>query len=260
MQPNGTRFGGWLLNTTDNRFDVSEAVWGGTAGEAFREHLRQGRQDADELSWAVRRCGDALIGFADETDTVIARMNQARAVAAEAGLTVTPTGIEPPGPVPVAPRVVPGAAPLSGDVGSLAIPLDAVAHQRQVAAWTEVQATVAQAREFEQAAHDTLVRRIRDEQTLCESIATNSRFLGIEAGLGTPASLQHASTHWTSKAAGYHADADAARAILDDPNATAAQRAQALRDFLRSAGRERTAARAAASNTRTLAHSPAPRP
>lgn len=224
---------------------ASEEVWGGAAGEAFREHVRDGQDDADELSYSLIRTGGALTAFADDVDTVITTMTRARDVAAAVGLVVTPDGIEPPGPAPVAPTPM---TPTSADLGSLDPVLAAGEHQRKVEAWTEVEATVAQARVDETAAHERLGRAVRDEQTLWDSIKGNSTFIGAEALLGTPAALQHANTTWDARARTLRADAASARAILDDHAATPAQRADALSRYLRDEGGARTAVQNAASN------------
>lgn len=231
--------GWWLRDVADRVYDVgtvlqratieSETVWTGAEATTFREHLRTGRRDADELSWAMRRCGDALVGFAADVDTVLARMDQARAVAAVAGLTVTPTGIEPPGPSP------------SVSVAEV---------------WTEIQTTVAQGREVEQSAHDTLVRKVRAQQAVWESIGGNSPFLAIDTRLSGSATLRHAGNLWHSTAAGYRADAAVARAIVDNPHTSSAERGRALSDFLRSSGQERAATR----RRQRYPHSWPPRP
>lgn len=227
----------------------SEGVWGGDAGEAFREHVRAGQDDADELSSSLTRTGSALTTFADDVDTVIATMTRARDVAAAAGLTVTPEGIEPPGPAPV---VTTPSTPTSADLESLDPLLAAGEHERRVAAYTEAETTVAQARGDETAAHEALGRAVRDEQTLWESIKANSVFTGIDALIGTPAALAHAGGKWATRADELSADAAAARRLVDDPVSTPAQRATAWADYVRDDDGSRRAAQLAASNSRVL--------
>lgn len=77
---------------------TSEFCWQGAAAEAFRDSLSPMTKDADELAAIIDRVRQALEIFADEIDTVRARLVQAREVAMAARLIVTPTAILPPGP------------------------------------------------------------------------------------------------------------------------------------------------------------------
>ncbi|MHA6801390.1 WXG100 family type VII secretion target [Bounagaea algeriensis] len=78
----------------------SESVWQGDAGEGFRDEMARNGADADELTEYFNRGKVALDTFADDLDTVRAKMRQAREVATQHGLNVTPTTIEHPGPEP----------------------------------------------------------------------------------------------------------------------------------------------------------------
>lgn len=146
----------------------SEGCWQGTAADGFRNHVGQIALDADKLSASASTAVQALTKFADELDTVDARMSQARSVAASAALTVTPSGIDGPGPAPMHRQ-----GPLGGH--------EAVqfyqAQQRyttQLSAFKEAQATVTEARELEAQAHAELTPPMQQANNTVQTLVTIS--------------------------------------------------------------------------------------
>ncbi|MGH3940877.1 MAG: WXG100 family type VII secretion target [Pseudonocardiaceae bacterium] len=177
---------------------ASESCWQGAAAEAFRDSLNPIRKDSDELAAISDRVRQALEIFADEIDTVRARLRQAREVAVAARLIVTPTAILPPGPSPDTAPVHPiGPMTPEAEAGHA----DAVrAHEAAVStyatkvnAFTEASVTVAEARLREADAHSALDavmdRSGTDAQTLKSiGIGVVSVALGALAGLQLAAS------------------------------------------------------------------------
>jgi len=224
----------------------AESVWIGPAGSAFREHIGRGGQDADDLTESLEPAGGAVVDFAGDLQTVRQRITQARAVAADGGLTVTPTGIEEPGPAPVAPQNAGGSLQVISEHANAV-----AAHERKVAAWSEVQATVGQARETERGAHEALARKIRQHGTLWENIKRNRFFLTADALTGAPGGLHAARNRWNMRVPQLRAVATQAQGLLNS-SMSQAGRNQALRIMLQRSAAADDAARAAASNARLL--------
>lgn len=248
--------GEWMKRTSSTVHDggsvlyrvrgESEATWKGPAGAAFREHIGRGGQDADDLTDSVESAGGAMVDFAGDLDTTISRMDQARAVAAEGGLTVTATGIQEPGPAPTAPQNADGNIQVIQDHANAVS-----AHERKAAAWTEVQSTVGQARETERGAHETLARTVREHGTLWSNVKQNKFFTTADALTGAAGGLQAAKNKWNMKAPQLRAVATQAQGLLNS-SMTQAGRNQALRIMLQRSAAADDAARAAASNARFL--------
>lgn len=248
--------GEWLTSTSSTVHDggevlyrvrdEAESVWRGPAGAAFRGHIGRGGQDADDLTESVESAGGAVVDFAEELETVRDRMTQARFVAADAGLAVTPTGIQEPGPAPVAPQNS------GGDLQVIQDHANAVAaHERKVTAWTEVQSSVGQARDTERGAHETLARTIRQHGTLWADIKQNRFFLTADALTGSAGGLHAARNKWTMRAPQFRAVATQAQNLLNS-SMSQAGRNQAIRIMLQRSAAADDAARAAASNARLL--------
>ncbi|CAM00078.1 hypothetical protein A8924_1135 [Saccharopolyspora erythraea NRRL 2338] len=68
---------------------ASEAIWQGQAGDACRDRLAHCGADTDRTAEAIDWLVWGLNLFADDIDTVKARMDQCLQIAHEAGLTVT---------------------------------------------------------------------------------------------------------------------------------------------------------------------------
>lgn len=217
----------------------SEACWQGTAADGFRSHIGQMASDADKLSASALTAQQALDTFAGELDTVNARMNQARSVAAAAGLTVTSTGIEGPGSAPTH-RV----GPMGGQ--------EAVeyyqAQQRyntQVSAFKEVQSTVTEARQLEAQAHANLTPPMQETSNTVQTLVTISSNVS-SVTLNTIQGVEGAAQDLYNDADDIEAHAQRMEQLALDSELTDAGRAAAARaGQLSSAGAAETEAEAA---------------
>jgi len=143
----------------------SESCWSGEAGDNFRRAMHEKGKAADDLNEASSRAKAALEKFADELQNVIALMRQARDVAAEHGLALTPTTIEPPGPPPPEPEIdsrasAPGERPLQEFEAAADAKAD---HDRKLRGFEEARTTVGEARNRERDAHDALAAAMKYE-------------------------------------------------------------------------------------------------
>ncbi|MGH4016906.1 MAG: hypothetical protein ACRDSL_23850 [Pseudonocardiaceae bacterium] len=250
--PQGCRsYGGWLRALGDGALDArdllaqvsahSDFCWGDHVGDLFRMQIDSGKRDAGALYDVISRVGDAVNGFADDLATAIASMKEARMVALQGGVPVTPTTIEPP-PMPEHMTSIVVADRIQdivdhSDAGA--------AYQTQLAAYQDADRIVRRAREQEREAHDTLVRRIGTQQRELEEIRRVSRFLPlVDVAISGPASTYAQASGWTRLAQRYQDHADEARRIWDDPFRTQAARTAALNEFLLNQGRAAQAGRA----------------
>jgi uncharacterized protein YukE len=161
-----------------NAQSSSESCWQGSAADGFRGHVGRLAVDADTLSEAAGTVQQNLNAFAADLDTVNARMDLARSVAAAAGLTVTPTVIEPPGPVPR--RVYgPVPAPLATEFYRTQ-----ATYNTQLVAFHEASATVTEARRLEAGAHARLTAPMRDSTTTVQNMTSiGSNVTGAALGI-----------------------------------------------------------------------------
>lgn len=177
---------------------ASESCWQGTAADEFRRSLDAFTVDADRLIDITRRVQVALGVFADDIDTVSARLAQAREVAAAARLIVTSTAILPPGPGPGT-EPAPPLGPMSPDartryVDSVHTYEMAVAvYAAKVHAFDEAGATVVEARSREDEAHralDAAMDQGGTDLSTLKAIGTTivGTALGVIAGLQTAVS------------------------------------------------------------------------
>jgi hypothetical protein len=155
-----------------------------------------------------------MTAFSEELDTVAARLQQARAVAAAAGLPVTPQGIDPPPTV-----ILPAEPTTSQQVAAVD------AYQGQVRAWNEVNQTVSYARGLELAAHERLAAALREPKSMFESLRENAGFIATGAALGAAGSLhvENSRFRWLSAQHGRES-LELTRRIADNPALTQAQR------------------------------------
>lgn len=115
----------------------TETDWTGPAGDSFRQRMTTAGGKADDV------CADAKAGssLAEQVATNLTtskrRMDEVRAEAAKAGLTVTADGILPPGSAPAEPS--PRATPQQERTYSAAVTL----HRNQLAAYAKAQKDVA---------------------------------------------------------------------------------------------------------------------
>lgn len=82
----------------------SESLWQGQAGDAFRDSIGPKAKDSDEIRNRCSKLSTALMNFAGTLEVAQRRMVEAREVAAQAGIDVTPTQINPPDVAPVVPN------------------------------------------------------------------------------------------------------------------------------------------------------------
>lgn len=81
--------------------------WGGRSGPAFRSAMTDFRGAADKLDGGAQKLGQGIDNYADQMNHVKSRLQQARNVAAQAGLRTSNTQILEPGPGPGAPGALP---------------------------------------------------------------------------------------------------------------------------------------------------------
>jgi hypothetical protein len=217
----------------------SDACWQGTAADGFRNHIGQMASDADGLAASALTAQQALTKFADELDTVNARMNQARLVAEAAGLAVTPSGIEGPGSAPTHRQ-----GPMGGQ--------EAVeffqAHLRyttQVQAFSEAQATVTEARGLEAQAHANVTPPMQEADNTVQALVTiSSNVSGVT--LNAIQGVEGAAQELYQEADGIESHAQRMEQLALDSELTDAGRAAAARaGQLGSTGAAETEAEAA---------------
>lgn len=210
----------------------SESCWSGQAGDAFRQAMSQKGKYADDLAEAAGRAEKALNHFADQLQTVIGVIKQARGVAREHELTVTPTTIEPPGPAPKGPALPADSAPYSYELPTSqeiqAYEAAKAAYDRKVQGYKEAKATVEQAREKEAAAHKALASAMEYESGLLESLKKGASWTLVGASHGMLTQPQMMADEFRSKAASFTERAARAGQLADDPALTASQRAHYL--------------------------------
>lgn len=187
--------GEWMGRVAGGSYDAASLLaqvrdrtgecWRGDAANAFQDHIGRGGREADRLSAEIDRAGRALVVFADDLDTVRARLRQAREVAADAGLTVTPDGIEPP------PTVMLPAEPTTPQQIAAT-----QAQQRRELAWNEVHQTVAEARGMELAAHERLATATNTPSGVIEGLRSGSPFLAAGGALAAAGGLHQQSSRF----------------------------------------------------------------
>lgn len=160
----------WLRGAADNAQEVedgfskarttSESGWSGPAGDAFREVVFRGVQVSTDVLQAVSGVCSAMEIHADDLRTVETKMQQARDVAAEGGLTIRGFKIQPPGPAPAAPGKLPkGASPEQRRQHTAAVVAEE-AYAKKVQAYEEAAALVAEARKKESESQHVVIRSI----------------------------------------------------------------------------------------------------
>ena len=217
----------------------SETIWQSEAGDGFRSQSGSNNSDADTLAEYFNRAKIALENFAKELDTVNARINQAREVAAQHGLTVTATTIESPGP---APPKMPVEEP-----GSVAVERSpeeekaVVEYQGKLAAFREVNATVAEARRTENDAHDALKSALKMTKSLPEALMPKGwAWAPIVTGAYSGSYVM--SKALDKIATDARGKAEGAKAVLNDPTLSQAERQSVLRNHLEWEAKARPAA------------------
>jgi uncharacterized protein YukE len=205
----------------------SESFWQGGAGPAFREKMNNAKGNADQVERAAAGAARALKTFADEIDTVKARMAQAKQVASGAGLTVSDTEIQPPGPAPAAPPQGP-VAPQDQAAHDQA----SAEHQRQVTAFNEAAATVNDARGKERSAHENLKRAASDNSSTLDTLKTTGETV-LSKSIALVGGLSGASHKLLQSAEKSQALGTWATAMLVDPSKLSAEQKTALQQLQR---------------------------
>ncbi|MCA1228051.1 alpha/beta hydrolase [Saccharopolyspora sp. 6M] len=219
---------GWFRTRSE-----SESEWEGTASEAFRSAATRNGRDIVELAEICANLSRVLHVFADDLDTVRARMRQAEGIAHEAGLLVLNATIHPPHssaglPEPSLPGTSPPADP------------------RKQAAYAEAGQTVADARGLEATAHERLLAGLRANSAGLEAIGLHAEWGRAAATATSPAAIGLAGMamaldEWAAGAT----RALFEKAVLGGPHAvhgmwsalTSAQRADLLDRFPQLVGR-----------------------
>lgn len=222
----------------------SVTIWQGEAGESFRGEMRGNAGDADVLAEYFERSKVALEKFAAELDTVRSKVEQARGVAVQHGLTVTPTTIESPGPEP--PKM-PVEGPGTAVVERTPAEEHAVAeYQAKAKAFSEVGVTVHEARRIEQEAHEDLKSGLKMTKSLLEALVPQGwSWAPVATGSYSGAYVTAKALDKVAQTA--QSNADGYKSLLADPTFSQADRQQILRNHLDWEGKARPAASAAQS-------------
>lgn len=143
----------------------AEGSWGGESGQAFASVMHKAAKGLDAASAGADEAKTVVHAFADDMATVKSRMEQARHVAANGGLTVTETEIQPPGEAPSTPSPLPTDGSVTPEqVEAHTTAQSAVdAHNAQVSAYNEAQQIVNEARGKQNAAMEHLARFGKDQ-------------------------------------------------------------------------------------------------
>lgn len=143
---------------------TSESEWTGAAGEAFRTRITGGARKADELSTNADSVGVSFDSFADDLHTAQIRMDRARQIALDGGLTVVDQQIQEPGPAPADPGTLAADATPEERTAHGAAVQAQEAHAAQQAAYQAASTEASGAREDYNAAVD-LARRVWSDLT-----------------------------------------------------------------------------------------------
>lgn len=207
---------------------ASESFWVGTAGEAARNTLTRHTSDADTLDGVIGQVKTALETFANEIDTVNSRMQQARQVAREGKLIVTPTAILPPGPAPKGSgtdNLPPGpmGQQIEAHQGGQGNQAAIAAHEAKKRAFQEASSTVQSARTTQQAAHQALEAAMKDPLAVAKTTKSYAMFV-VGQGLNSVKGATDAASDMMAKAEKWHSAATTMQA-------RAAQKSGTLRDI-----------------------------
>ncbi|MBA8826639.1 hypothetical protein FHX42_004018 [Saccharopolyspora lacisalsi] len=216
-------------DTVYGQRDASEGFWQGTAGNAARQTLTYQGKDADTLEGLVGQVKTALETFAGEIDTVTQRMHQARTVARDGKLIVTPTAILPPGPAPKGAgteNLPPGPAgqQMQAHQGQSQASQTAIAaHEAKKRAFEEARTTVEDARTKQEEAHKALDKAMKDPLATVKSTKTYTMFAVIQ-GLNTIKSSTDTAGDFLQKANQWYADASTIQARAEKHGGSVGER------------------------------------
>ena len=146
----------------------SEQVWRGQAADAFRDGARPAGQRTDEIIDHAHKASRSLHSLADDVGTVKSRMEQARQVAAEAGLTVDGNLIH----APQASATPGGPTPAPAPPDTLGTATGENSQQQQ--AFRDAQQTVGDARQLERAVHSRTQDQMKVFQLALDAIRNDT--------------------------------------------------------------------------------------
>ncbi len=184
---------------------ASESFWRGTAGDAARQTLTYQGKDADTLEGLVGQVKTALEVFAGEIDTVNQRMHQARTVARDGKLIVTPTTILPPGPAPKGAGSenlppTPMGQRIEAHQGQSQASQAAMAdYEAKKRAFQEAQTTIQDARTRQEKAHLALEKAMKDPLDTVKTTKTYAMF-AVGHGLSYIKTAHSTSASWVAHA------------------------------------------------------------
>ncbi|GAB2669166.1 hypothetical protein GCM10027271_31250 [Saccharopolyspora gloriosae] len=138
----------------------SEAGWGESAGEAFRNLMTQFGRMTDDVTGALNDTCGALETHSDDLRTVRTKMQQARDVAAAGGLEIKGYEIQEPGPAPANPTPLPTdkpATPQQKQDHSAAVQAQG-AFEKKAQAYAQASQIVKDARKTESDSQHVLIR------------------------------------------------------------------------------------------------------
>ncbi|HEY4460965.1 MAG TPA: hypothetical protein VGN81_42080 [Pseudonocardiaceae bacterium] len=157
--------------------------WQGSAADAFRGRMGGVQQATAQAAAAATRMSTALHTFAGQMQSVHDLINQARAVATGAGLSVSGETIQAPKPPPSAPAAcyTPAAAQA---IATHQAALEAE-YQRKLRAFDQARQLLTRARTLEQQAHQDVSKAAADEHGILADLDKNKYWLA--GGLVTSA-------------------------------------------------------------------------
>jgi uncharacterized protein YukE len=234
-----TGIGGAIGASTDS--------WQGTAADAFRGRIGGVRQATEQAAAAATRMSTALHTFAERMKTVHDLIDQARAVATGAGLSVSGETIQAPKPpsAPPAACYTPAAAQA---VATHQAALEAD-YQRKLRAFEQARQLLNRARTLEQQAHQDVSTAATNEHGILADLDKNKYWLAGGLATSAVAGGLDQRTVWLRKTQELGLDYDrlsTAAANAEDPAARIALRTEAATTLDSTA----TAADAAVSNAR----------
>lgn len=179
----------------------SEWFWQGTAGDVCRTSMQTLGKDGDAAEQLIEQVKRALTAFAGTMDQVRSRIDQARGVAQDAKLIVTPTAILPPGPGPgPSPSPLPSGpvlpdAQAKHDAASQAHAGAVAEHAAKQKAFDEAKATVEIARDQQRQAHEALDQAMEDPLATIKTMKTVATY-AVTTPLSYVGGAHNTSTSW----------------------------------------------------------------
>lgn len=237
--------GGWLRQLSGKVHDCGsqvhrgrselEAAWGGEAGAKVQSSMGKMGGKTDGLSVDANGTGQGFLDYGDDMATVKSRMQQAREVAAAAGLETTASSIADPGPTPTKPP--PGADRSTGmpgvDIANQQAAQDYAAWERKNRAYQEANATANEARKIQRRSESVFQRMVG-------SLVEKFPWTGADFLTGLAGAKIAQTSAWQRAAKGYGTTAASAAKNLTTPSAKAAakvlEKSPAFANLLKSTG------------------------